>query len=90
MMDDVSYQAAYHNVLKLFKREHYSKKKRAFHGGVVRASDWLSKGWWLEPQQCRFFAGKHVDVHYVHDGRCVLPGSLPQLAKIIYEGIFFF
>ena len=33
-------------------------------------------------QQCRFFAGKHVDVH---DGRCFLPGSLPQCAKFIYE-----
>jgi hypothetical protein len=38
-------------------------------------------------QQCRFFAGKHVDVH---DGRCFLPGSLPQLAKVIYEGTLFF
>ena len=42
MMDDVSYQAAHHNVLKLFMEKHYSKKekkKRALRGGVMRASD---------------------------------------------------
>ena len=38
-------------------------------------------------QQCRFFAGKHVDVH---DGRCFLPGSLPQSTEIFYEGTLLF
>ena len=24
---------------------------KRFHGGTVRASNWLSKGWWFEPQR---------------------------------------
>ena len=61
MMDDVSYQAAYHNVLKLFMREHYLKKKRALHGGVVRASDWFFKGRWFKPQLRRFFTASPAE-----------------------------
>ena len=65
MMDDVSYQAAYHNRLKLFMKEHYFFfNQRALPGGVVRVSDWFPK-----------VGGSNPSLGHVHDGRCFLPGS---------------